>query len=106
MTHYQIITPWFVAGLTEQGDKIVAATGELANYIGQDFGPVRDFARNKGWRIEPIIESTHPNTLEYNGQIFEFHWHDDTLMRITVTDLDDTRDILFDELPRVIKNLL
>jgi hypothetical protein len=106
MTTYRICAPHFVAALVESGDAVIQAAPILHWTIGKHFSEVRDYCKNRGWRIEPLPESARPHWLEYRGEVFELHWQDDWVTRVSRHTDGEIEDITFDELPEPLRNLI
>jgi hypothetical protein len=103
MTTYRITAPNFVATIIRDGDTIVQSAPILGWAVGKDWTHVRNHLKNKGYTIEPLIEVNRIDTLEYNGNTYEFHWADDHIQRITVYLDDEPIDITWEQVPDVLK---
>lgn len=106
MTTYKITTPHFVAALVASSGHIVQAAPLLHWTVGCSFDTVRDYCRSYGWVIEPLCDDEQPTWLEYDGRAYELHWNDDHIVRITLHENGETRDITFDQLPNQLRGVL
>lgn len=57
---YQIISPYFVAGLVTKDEVVSRAAPVIAYMAGWTLFTVKRYCHNKGWRLTPTIG-------EYNG---------------------------------------
>lgn len=106
MTTYKINTPHFVAALVVSSGTIVQAAPVLHWTVGGSFDAVRSYCRSRGWVIEPLCEDTQPTWLECDGRAYELHWLNDRIVRITLHENGEERDITFDELPDQLRRVL
>ncbi len=106
MTHYKITTPSFVSLVVTSSDLIVQASPVLHWTVGLSFSDVRAYCRSYGWQIEPLCDDSQPDWLEYDGRVYQLHWNGEAIARITVIEDGEQRDILFDELPDVLRRAL
>lgn len=105
MTTYKIVTPKVTFELDVSGVEIIGCRPNLG-LIGNCFAPLRDQFLRLGYSIIPVIETEHPHWLEYRGDLYEFHWKEDLLVRITVHRDGIPNDILFEQLPIALQHLL
>lgn len=106
MTTYRISAPAFVGALIVSSDFVLQAAPILHWAVGKDFRYVRDYCAQRGWIVEPLPDEVRPNWFEFDGQAYELHWVEGVLTRVTRHDLNEERDLRFDELPEVLKQLL
>lgn len=106
MTTYRILAPHFVAGVVADDDIIIQAAPIVGWSVGNSFTDFRDYCQKRGWLIEPLDDSSHPRWLEYEGRAYEIVWRDNAIVRITLHDEGEERDLRVDELPDVLKRLI
>lgn len=105
MTTYKIVTPQLTFELDVSGSLITGSRPDFG-VVGVQFSLLRDQLLRKGWSIVPVIEEEHPHWLEYRGDLYEFHWQNDQLVRITHHQDGVPNDILFEQLPLPLQHLL
>lgn len=104
MTTYRIVAPHFVAAIIVDLGKIVQAAPILGWSVGKEFTNIRDYAKGRGWTVEPLPESNGPEMIEFEGIVYELEWHGRAIVRITKHEEgEEDIDISFDELPEFVK---
>lgn len=106
MTTYRVIAPHFVAALVAQSDVVFQAAPILAWAVGKSFSNVRTYCSARGWHLEPLDDEAQPQWLEFDGLAYELHWNGNALMRVSVHEDGEARELSFDELPEQLKGLL
>lgn len=107
MTTYKITTDFETFEVDVSGSDIIGVRPHLKTLIGMRFSLFRDQARRYGWNIIPVLEEEpHPRWLEYRGELYEFHWHEGKLVRISHHQDGVPNDILFEQLPFQLQHLL
>lgn len=104
MRKYRLHIPAFDTTVSVINGK-VTTNDPIINARGADWEAFRRYCEKLGWRIDPMLE--RPESIEYRGSVYEFHWHGQDLARITLHPSDeDPRDIRYSELPEVIREML
>lgn len=106
MTTYKIITHSYSYEVDVSGYEIIDCRPNYFGIIGCRFSWLRDVVQRHGGTVIPVIEEERPHWLEYRGNLYEFHWQGDMLTRITLHQDGVPNDILFEQLPTAIQNLL
>jgi hypothetical protein len=106
MTTYKILTPNFVAQIVVSADAVIQVAPVLDWTIGKHFSEIRDYCRDRGWQIQPQIEEYRPTWLEHRGHLFEVHWNNETISRISLHEDGEIVDLTFAQLPTPLQHLL
>ena len=106
MTTYRINAPHFCAGLVVTGNLVIQSAPVLHWTVGRDFSFVRTYCEQRGWTVEPVTEDSRPQWLEAGDRLFELHWQDQRIVRISEHRDGDVHDVAFTELPEVMKEAL
>jgi hypothetical protein len=108
MQYYRVTAPHFVAALAVETDRVLQSAPILSWSVGQQFEVVRDYCKQKGWEIEPLLNDSKPQLIEADGRIYRLHWNGGVLTRITVIDrsTETTHDVRYRDLPEKIKSIM
>lgn len=76
------------------------------SYVGGDWPTLRDYARKRGWVVDPVPPTSRVTWLEVDGREYELEWRHNTLVRIVLHEDGETRDLSWWETPEEVRNLL
>jgi hypothetical protein len=110
MTTYIIQAPKFRALVSEAENTVVSATEILDWAIGDHWTRVRDYCQKKGWQVIPCLDENdspaRPTAVQIGTKQYSLKWFGDILVRVTLHDGFQSKDLSFDEIPESLKNLL
>ena len=107
MQLYRVTAPHFVAGVVVSGDYVLQSAPILGWSVGKPFPFLRDYAKRRGWIVEPLEENAHPTWLELDGRVYEITWSEDTIERITVLEAgEEPKELSYNELPEILRDEL
>lgn len=106
MQTYKIHAPSFVAVAIVGGDTVLQSGPIIGWAVGQSFASLRDYCAKRGWLVEPLAPTVHPTFFEIDGCVYELTWNEGALVRITLLDGEDARELTYDELPDILKEQL
>lgn len=106
MNTYRIHTPHFIGAIITSDDLVLQAAPLLSWTVGNSFTYVRDVCNARGWQVEPLETAPHPSWIEYDGHVYELHWHNEALTRISLHENGEIHDLTYNELPDELKGLL
>lgn len=107
MTTYRIITEFNIYEVDVSGSYIVASRPPFPYLVNTEFTKFRDRVKVFGGTVVPIIEEKNePKWLEHRGHLFEVHWNDSVITRISLHENGEVTDITFSQLPSALQHLL
>lgn len=106
MKTYRILAPHFTAGIEVSGDVVLQAAPILGWTVGKSFISFRDYAKARGWSLEPLDDRQRPQWIELEGRVYEIRWSGNTIIRISLHENEEVTDIKFDDLPDIIKRMI
>lgn len=106
MKTYRVVAPHFISALIVDTDQVLQSAPILSWAVGKNWEVVRDYCKQKGWTIEPVIEDSHPQWVEVDGLAFELIWNGEVLTRVIKHSREGTVELRYRDLPEQIKNIL
>jgi hypothetical protein len=106
VTTYRINAPHFCAAAIVEEDTVVQSAPILRWAVGRPWSRLRDYARQKGWVVEPL-PSDHVAWIDAEEASYELKWIGNRCVRITRhVDGYEPEDVALGDLPEEIVNLI